>query len=189
MGVNITWWFYKVEETDFALVKSEFDQAAEGIPSLPKVPPLAPQGIFAGSDLSSSLYHEPFSLLAHRIVEEEFPLSLESILIDEIVMRSRVAPPAILLIGIGSERFSQLPGYLGNMLIHSSEVEQTIESVSRILDVEWKTYFEKTKLVLDYVGDDDRAAKDVADPLHALPRALKTIKNEGASLLALTTWE
>jgi hypothetical protein len=206
MGVDVFWWFYKVEESEFSIVQSEFDQAMQGVPDLPTVPTLAPrpktpliyvtedcayaysalEGMLAGGDLSYSLYHEPFNEIGYRILQEEFPLSPENIV--EMVMQSRVAPPAILLMGIGGERFAKLPGSLGNMLIHSSEVEQTLESVSNLLNVEWEAYFEKAKLVLDYGGFDDQAARDVADALHAIPRALKKVKSEGASLLAVTSW-
>jgi hypothetical protein len=204
MGVDIFWWFCKVEEAEFSVVQSEFDQAMKGAPDLPEVPILAPrpknppipvtedyaysilEGVFAGADLSSSLYHKPINKIGYRILQDEFPLSTESIV--EMVVQSRVAPPAILLMGIGSERFRQLPGHLGNMLVHSSEVEQTLASVSRILDVEWEPYFERSKLVLDYGGCDDRAAKDVSDALHAIPKALKESQKDGASLLAVTSW-
>lgn len=204
MGVDVFWWFCKVEESEFSIVQSEFEQAMQGVPALPEVPNLAPrpknppipvtedyaysvlEGVLAGGDLSSSLYHEPFNEIGYRIWQGEFPLSPKSIV--EMVMQSRVAPPAILLMGIGSERFAQLPGHLGNMLIRSSEVEQTLASVSNLLDVEWEAYFERAKLVLDYAGFDDHAAKDVSDVLHAIPRALKKVKSEGASLLAITSW-
>jgi hypothetical protein len=204
MGIDIFWWFCKVEKSEFSIVQSEFDQAMQGVPKLPEVPTLAPrprnlpipvtedyaysvlEGMLAGEDLSSGLYHEPFNKIGYRILQEEFPLSLESIV--EMVVQSRVAPPAILLMGIGSERFAQLPGCLGNMLIHSTEVEQTLTSVSNLLNVEWEAYFERAKLVLDYAGFDDRAANDVSDALQAIPRALETVKSEGASLLAVTSW-
>jgi len=204
MGVDVFWWFCKVEESEFSIVQSEFEQAMQGVPALPEVPNLAPrpknppipvtedyaysvlEGVLVGGDLSSSLYHEPFNEIGYRILQEEFPLSPESIV--EMVMQSRVAPPAIVLMGIGSERFAQLPGHLGNMLIHASEVETTLASVSRILNVDWEAYFERSKLVLDYAGFDDHAAKDVSDALYAIPRALEKVKNDGASLLAVTSW-
>lgn len=204
MGVDVFWWFCKVEEAKFSLVQSEFEQAMQGAPNLSEVPVLAPrpknplipvtedyaysilEGVLAGGDLSSSLYHEPINEIGYRILQDEFTLSPESIV--EMVMQSRVAPPAILLMGIGSERFRQLPGHLGNMLIHASEVEQTLASVSRILDVEWEPYFERSKQVLDYAGFDDHAAKDVAQALNAIPKALKKAKEDGSSLLAVTSW-
>ena len=204
MGVDVFWWFCKVEESEFSIVQSEFDRAMQGVPNLPEVPTLERrpknppilvtedyaysvlESVLAGGDLSSSLYHEPFDEIGYRILQEEFPVSPKSIV--ERVMQSRVAPPAILLMGIGSERFAQLPGCLGNMLIHSSEVEHALVSVSNLLNVEWEAYFERAKLVLDYAGFDEHAAKDVADALHAIPRALRKVKSEGASLLAVTSW-
>jgi hypothetical protein len=202
MGVDGLWWFYKVEKANFEVVQSEFDRAADGVPSLPEVPVLSPrpkappvtqdyfdsvlEGILAGGDLSSEIYHEPFESIADRISEGDFPITSENFI--EMVMQSRVAPPAMLLMGIGSERFSQLPGYLGNMLIHPNKVEQTIHSVSRILDVDWESYFERAKLILDYVGFDELAAKDVSDVLQAIPKALEQVKNEGVGLLTLTSW-
>ena len=151
MGVDVFWWFCKVEESEFSIVQSEFEQAMQGVPALPEVPNLAPrpknppipvtedyaysvlEGVLVGGDLSSSLYHEPFNEIGYRILQEEFPLSPESIV--EMVMQSRVAPPAIVLMGIGSERFAQLPGHLGNMLIHASEVETTL--ASSLESAEW----------------------------------------------------
>jgi hypothetical protein len=207
MSIDVFWWFFKVEETNFSIVQLAFDQAMEGVPNLPELPALAPrpkapsvpitqdyvnsllEDRSGWEDLSSSLYHDPFSLLAHRILQEEFPLSLEDWI--AVISQPRVAPSLILLMGIGSEKFSQLPGYLGNMLIHSSKVEQTIGSVSRILDVEWKSYFESAKLMLDYSGysgTDARVVEKVSDALYALPRALEEVKNEGAGLLAVTSW-
>jgi len=143
MGISVYWWFYKVEETNFSILRSEFDRAAEGVPDLPDVPELAPRqkntpvpvtkdyaisvltSILAGRDLSWSFYHQAFESIAYRILQEEF-FTMSSERFAEVASLSRVAPPAILLMGIGKERFSRLPGYLGNMLIHSSEVEQTI---------------------------------------------------------------
>jgi hypothetical protein len=204
MGIDGFWWFYKVEEADFSVVELEFNKAAEGIPSLPEVPPFTPrlktppipvtqdyaasvlEGILIGRDLSSSLYHHAFGAIAYKIVKEEFPLALENVV--EVVTQSRVLPPAILLVGIGRKRFSQLPGYLGNMLLHPSEIVKKLASVSRILDVEWEGYFERAKLILDYAGFEDDAARDVSEVLQVIPKALEKVKAEGAGLLAVTSW-
>ncbi|BDM83897.1 hypothetical protein [Acaryochloris marina] len=204
MGVDVFWWFCKVEDSEFSIVQSEFDQAMCGVPDLPEVPTFEPRpknppipvtkdyaasvlgGMLMGGDLSSSFYHEPFDQIGYRILKGEFPLTSESIV--DVVIQSRVAPPAILLMGIGRERFAQLPGCLGNMLVHSSEIEQTLESVSNLLNVEWDTYFERAKLVLDYAGFDDHATKDVSAVLHAIPKALEKVRDEKASLLSVTSW-
>lgn len=202
MGIDIFWWFYKVEPAEIEVVQLQFERATSGVPSLPEVPALTPrpqappvtqeyfnlvlEGVLAGRDLTSQLYHEPFDSLATRIFKENFPVSSENLVGS--VMQSRVVPAAILLMGIGSERFSQLPGALGNMLVHPSKVELTIESVAHILDVDWESYFQRAKLVLDYAGFDDHATKDVSDALGAIPKALEKVKDEGAGLLAVTSW-
>jgi hypothetical protein len=202
MSVDGFWWFYKVEEHEFAIIQQEFDQATKGVPSLPAVPSLAtrPQappvtqeyinsileGLLAGADLSSAMYHAPFESIAYRILEDDFPLLIESGV--EMAMQSRTLPPAILLMGIGSDRFSQLPGCLGNMLIPPNEVEQTLASVSRILTVDWESYFQRAKLVLDYAGFDDHASEDVLQVLQVLPNALEKVKAKGAGLLAVTSF-
>ncbi|WP_445637811.1 hypothetical protein NSTC745_03006 [Nostoc sp. DSM 114161] len=201
MGVDGFWWFYKVEKPHFSIIQSKFTQAASDAPSLPEVPSLAPrqqappvtqeyinsvlEGVLAGRYLSSAMYHKPFESIAYQIVKDEFPLSLDSCV--GMVMQSRTLPTAILLIGIGSDRFSQLPGCLGNMLIHPDEIEQTLASVSQILTVDWESYFKRAKLILDYAGFDDDAARDVLEVLQALPRALQEVKSQGAGLLAITS--
>ncbi|BAU13503.1 hypothetical protein LEP3755_40430 [Leptolyngbya sp. NIES-3755] len=202
MGIDIFWWFYKVEPANFEAVQSEFQQAAQGVSRLPEVSILAPrpkappvtqdyidsvvEGSLTGGDLTLHFCHEPFSSIAYQILETETPLLPGNCI--EMVILSRVAPPVILLMGIGYERFSQLPGYLGNMLIHPNEVEQTIELVSQVLDVDWESYFEKAKLGLDYAGFDDHATEDVSQVLQALPTALEQAKSEGTGLLAVTSW-
>lgn len=201
MGVDGFWWFYKVEEPDFSVIQSKFAQAAEGVPSLPEVPSLEPrpqappvtqeyfysvlEGVLAGRDLSTAMYHKSFESIAYQILKDEFPLSPHSSV--GMVMQSRTLPTAILLIGIGSDKFSQLPGCLGNMLIYPDEIEQTLASVSQILAVDWEPYFNRAKLILDYASFDNRAARDVLEILQALPRALEKVKSQGAGLLAVTS--
>lgn len=202
MGIDGFWWFYKVEEPSFSAVQLEFNEAVKGAPSLPAVPSLAPrpkappvtqgyvnsimEGMFVGSDLCSEIYHEPFNVLAYKLLEEEAPLPPENCI--KMVMQSRVLPPAILLMGIGSERFSQLPGHLGNMLLHPDEIEEAIVTVAQALEVDWDGYFQRAKLILDYAGSDDHAAKDVSDALYTIPKALAEVKAEGAGILAVMSW-
>lgn len=205
VGIDGFWWFYKVEESKFSGIQLEFELAAKEVPILPEVPviippPETPSGflnqddaysvmdsILVGRDLSWSIYHEPFNSIVYRILEEEFPwLSCEDSV--DMVMQSRVLPPAILLAGIGRNKFSQLPGYLGNILLHPNEVERSLPFIASILTVEWESYFERAKLILDYAGFDNHAAKDVSDVLEVIPRALEKVKAEGAGLLALTAF-
>ncbi|RUR72679.1 hypothetical protein ACF3DV_06395 [Chlorogloeopsis fritschii PCC 9212] len=65
---------------------------------------------------------------------------------------------------------------------------KTLASVSHILDVDWEGYFERAKLILDYAGFEDDAAKDVSAVLQVIPKALEKVKAEGAGLLAVTSW-
>jgi hypothetical protein len=204
MGVSGHWWFYKVKKSKFAAVQLEFDRASENVPILPEIPTLRPrqkappvtqdyansvlEGFRAGVDLSSEMYHEPFESIAYRIIEDDFPLSYED---DNfgLVMQGRALPTTILLVGIGSDRFAQLPGYLGNMLISPDEVEKVLVSVTEILAVDWESYFERAKLVLDYGGSGDREAKDVLEVLQALPKALEQAKSEQSGLLVVTSFD
>jgi hypothetical protein len=204
MSVDGHWWFYKVKQSKFSAVQLEFDRATENMPILPEVPPLSPrpkappltqeyidsvlEGCFVGQDLGLVMYHEPFGSIACRIAEGDFPLSCENDNVG-LIMQRRILPTTVLLVGIGSDRFAQLPGYLGNMLIHPDEVEQVLASVSEILAVDWDAYFERAKLVLDYGGFDDRAAKDVLKILQALPKALEQVKTEQAGLLVVTSFD
>jgi hypothetical protein len=74
------------------------------------------------------------------------------------------------------------------MLLHPSEIVKTLASVSRILDIEWEGYFERAKLILDYAGFEDDAARDVSKVLQVIPKALEKVKAEGAGVLAVTSW-
>jgi hypothetical protein len=205
MGIYGFWWFFKVEDCEWDLIKSEFDRAAVNIVSLLKVQPLplrpvAPpvtarygeaiaEGVLAGAELGKQLFHRPFQDLAFKILSND-----ES---DErlvgLALQSRVLPTVVLMTGIGRERFAQLPGYLGNLLLHSQDVAIALESVSRALDVDWESYSAKAKCTLASGGppgsdvdlDDNR---DVTETLHALPIALQQVKNERAGLLVLSSW-
>jgi hypothetical protein len=132
------------------------------------------------------MYHKPFETIAYRILKDEFLLSPHSAV--EMVAQSRILPTAILLMGIGRDRFLQLPGNLGNMLIHPHEVEQTLASVSNIITVDWEPYFEMSKLLLDYGGLSAEAAKDVLKILQVIPNALEEVKTQGLGLLAVTSF-
>ena len=204
MSADGQWWFYKVKKSKFSAVQLEFDRAVEDIPMLPAVPALADRpkappvtqgymdsvldGVLAGADLGSEMYHEPFQSIADRILKYKFPLSADDCI--ENVMISRTLPTALLLVGIGSNRFSKLPGYLGNMLISPDEVKQVILSVSQTLSVDFEAYFERARLVLDYgTSSGEREKQDVLEVLHALPKALKIIESEDVGLLAVTSFE
>lgn len=61
-------------------------------------------------------------------------------------------------------------------------------------DVDWDTYSNIAKQTLDYGGAfgsyfDLFAVMDVINILLALPNALQRVKNDGAGLLVLSTWE
>jgi len=240
MSVDGFWWFYKVDPDKFEAVQSEFKQAADGVPDLPKIPGLStvpalstqPQVISEtheydplwvdclppANELYEQIYHKPFESIAYRInyhqlrqyqtfaedsfsldedivyrttlgiPEEERSLTLDPEDLVGMVMQNRVMPTAILLLGIGSERFSQLPGYMGNMLIEPQATEQALKWVSLVLDVDWDVYAERAKPLLAFSGSDNQAERDVAQVLHAIPNALERVTDEGAGLLALTSW-
>lgn len=208
MGVSGFWWFFKIEESEWAEIKSEFDSAAVEIASLPEVQPfslrpVAPPvteryaeavvaGVLAGAELGKQLFHHPFQELAFKILIEKPDWRHDERLV-ELALQSRVLPTVVLMTGIGRERFAQLPGYLGNMLLHPQDIASALESVSRTLDVDWESYSAKAKCTLDYGGPpgsdfDLDANRDVAEILHALPNALQRVKNDRAGLLVLSSW-
>lgn len=208
MGVDGVWWFFKVEESDWTEIKSEFDRAVVGVGSLPEVQPfllrpvalpVTPKyaeavvaGVLAGAELGERLFHRPFHELAFKILIEKPDWESDERLV-ELALQSRVLPTVVLMTGIDRKRFAQLPGYLGNMLLHPQEVASALELVSHTLDVDWQSYSTKAKCTLDYGGppgsDFDRDADaDVAQILHALPNALQQVKNDGAGLLVLSSW-
>lgn len=202
MGLDGFWWFYKLNEDDFARVQLEFNQASIGVKSIPAVPelssrPQAPfltqeqaqsilESILIGRDLSWKLFHRPFHNIAYKILTESLPLSIDNYV--EGIIQPRVLPPAILLAGIGHQRFSKLPGHFGNMLIHPSDVEETLKLISQILNVDWESYFDMAKIILEYAGFNDCAKKDVENVLQVIPKALEMVKAEEYGLLALTSW-
>jgi hypothetical protein len=202
MGLDGFWWFYKLTENGFSQVQPEFNKARIGVRPVPVVPKLLPQpkppfltkeqveailgGILIGRDLSWNLFHQPFHDIAYQILKEGVPLSIENYV--ESIMQSRVLPPAILLAGVGSQKFSQLPGYFGNMLIHPNDVEETLQSILQILNIDWGSYVERTKVVLGYTTFDDCEATQVADILEVIPKALEIVQSERCGLLALTSW-
>lgn len=201
MGVDGSWFFYKIEKDKFPYVEERFLDAVEGISDIPEIPDLNPlpkssseinsytsswlEGVFVGQELSSKLYHEPLGRLAFQLREENVLSRKERI---AVAAQPRVLPVAVLLAGIGRERFAQLPGHLGNMLLRKSEVREAIITANETLTVDWEDYFEKAKRLLDYAGDEHRAIKNVLDILHVIPKALETAEAQEVSLLALTTW-
>ncbi|BAY21432.1 hypothetical protein NIES2100_11860 [Calothrix sp. NIES-2100] len=208
MGIEGVWWFFKIQESDWTEIKSDFDRAATGVDSLPEVqsfvlrpvaPPVTPKyaeavvaGVLAGAELGKRLFHRPFHELAFKILIEK-PEWESSERLVEFALQSRVLPTVVLMTGIGHERFAQLPGYLGNMLLHPQEVASALELVSHTLDVDWQSYSTKAKCTLDYGGPpgsefDFEADADVAKILHALPNALQKVKNDEAGLLVLSSW-
>ncbi|WP_190240717.1 hypothetical protein [Nostoc sp. 'Peltigera membranacea cyanobiont' 210A] len=209
MGVDGVWWFFKVEESDWTEIKPQFDRAAVGVGSLPEVkpfilrsvaPPVTPKyaeavvaGVLAGAELGERLFHRPFHELVFKLLIEKPDWQSDEHLV-EFALQSRVLPTVVLMTGIGYERFAQLPGYLGNMLLHRQEVASALELVSQTLDVDWQSYSTKAKCTLDYGGPpgsefDLDADADVAKILHALPNALQKVKNDGAGLLVLSSWD
>ncbi|MEO0537338.1 MAG: hypothetical protein AAF215_26215 [Cyanobacteria bacterium P01_A01_bin.123] len=202
MSTDGLWYFYKVDNAHFKAVKRVFEKASKGMPSLPGIPTLSSypntlpvtqsyvdswiENIFTGQDLSSSLYHEPFDILAYQLMEEGYPLSSKDII--EMCAQSRILPPAVLLVGIGSERFSKLPGHLGNILLHSTEIDNARTAVTQVLDIDWESYFERAKKILDYTGFDSRASSNLSEILNVIPAALERATAEDSGLLAITSW-
>lgn len=202
MGVMGCWCFYRVEENHFLNVRAEFERASVGIGDLPEVlcsaslqevTPTASEGndpfledIISGRDLSEIVYHEPFQDFADRLSEDENLLGFENCI--ETVVQPRTLPSVILLAGIGADKFSRLPGYFGNLLLHPSEIENAITTIDEILEVDWDTYFERSKSVLHNRVSDDIVAKDVLEVLHIFPQALRKVRDEKSGLLSLVFW-
>ena len=147
------------------------------------------KALFEGKYIYEVSYHEPFHNFAHQLIKKENDLlSVRDDLVG-LVGQSRILPPVILYVGIGKERFSQLPGFFGNMLLHASEIEGAIASVATMLDIDWETYFARTIVALPYSSSDGvMEAHDASEVLRALPDALRTAKDIGTGLLGLTSW-
>lgn len=208
MGIEGFWWFFKIEDSQWGEIKSQFDRAAVDIASLPEVQPfalrpVAPpvsesyaeavlEGVLAGAELGKQLFHRPFQELAFKILREKPDWRHDERLV-ELSVQLRVLPTVVLMTGIGRERFAQLPGYLGNLLLHSQDVASTLESVSRTLEVDLESYSAKAKCTLDHGGPlgsdfDLEANYDVIEILRALPNALLRVKKDEAGLLVLSSW-
>ena len=186
------WWFYQVENNAFPAVEARFDEAARGLSDMRDVlihdaPP--GKALFDGKYMYEVSWHEPFHNFAYQLVEES--TNLLSVRDDFIglVWQPHVLPPVILYVGLGKERFSGLPGFLGNMLLQALEIERAITSVSTILDIDWEAYFERAVAAIPCRGNDIAGdVRDASKILKALPDALGRAKDNGTGLLGLTCW-
>ena len=176
-------------------------------------------GVLSGDDLGKQTYHQPFEAIAFRIIyyqssqyrslmpnssmfdeddyfrkayqipEEESVFTFNDEDLVGAVAQNRMMPPIILLMGIGRERFSQLPGYFGNLLIHPTAIDPTLERVFHLLAVDWNEYRERAICALAYSSSDgEQEAADVREILEALPNALEEARSAGTGLLAVTSW-
>ncbi|MEO1591449.1 MAG: hypothetical protein AAFU71_09180 [Cyanobacteria bacterium J06632_22] len=102
----------------------------------------------------------------------------------ELVVAHRVAPTQMLIGGLGWQKATQLPGYLGNMLILPEEVDTALSQISDLLDsVDYDAYFARAKTIGGRGMDNDSVATEVFD---ILPSTLRWLSGEGCGLLALS---
>jgi hypothetical protein len=171
MGYDGYWNFYQVTDKIFPAINFEFAAAKNGLDNSTEV-----------------FFHGPFADLDDRVSQAgSFYLPF----LDRSV-ESKVFPTAVLLHSIGRDRFSQLPGYLGNMLIHSSDIDRWIFKVSRILDLDREIYFQEARRKLGYgtgICEGDPEGKEIFDLLDLLPTALAQVKSSRVGFLALVTWK
>ena len=191
MSVDGSWLFYEIDDKVFPAVRKEFEAAASSARDIVEIIEHdgSTEDHFDYEYIRDSAYHEPFEALAYRLIcEEESSLPGMDKIIDWI-LQSRVLPPVVLYIGIGKERFSQLPGFFGNTLLHSSEIEEVISPISATLDIGWKEYFDRAVCTLDYgTPDGTQESRDVSKILHVLPETMRVAKDNGTGLLPLTSW-
>ena len=198
MGVDGEWNFYKVADNLFPAVNLEFANAKRGVINIiddsvgfVDVPDAtARNGVLTLSDNRGKFLHKPFANLDY-LISTEGHWKLISYICG--AWQSRVLPTALLFNGIGRERFAKLPGCLGNMLIHSSDIDSAIFNVSQALNLDREIYFRNAKGELDYSngihGNQRQEREDVFNILDVLPNALNEVKSEGFGLLGLVTWE
>lgn len=197
MGSVGQWNFYKISDTLFPAVNLEFANAKRGIVEILEeyigfvdVPEAtARNGVLTLFDNKTKFLHKPFADLDYRISTEAQWQQISDIYGAS---QSRVVPTAVLFNGIGREHFSKLPGSLGNMLIHSTDIDRAIFNVSQALNIDRESYFQKAKGSLDYstgIGNQEEEREDVFNILDILPKTLKRVKSERSGVLALVTWE
>ena len=190
MGQFGYWWFYQVRNDCFPDVKTRFDKATRGVSNMRDVliRDTPKECLFDGKYIYEVAYHEPFEDFAYQLFDKENSLLSPREDLIGLVGQSRVLPPIILYVSLGKKRFSELPGFFGNMLLHSSEIERTATSVSATLNIDQDTYHEMAIMALEITSDGVNDTNDALKILRALPDALKKAKDNGTGLLALTSW-
>jgi hypothetical protein len=197
MGIVGEWNFYKVADNFFPAVNLEFANAKRGLINIVDdyvgfvdIPEeTAKNGVLTLFDNRGKFLHKPFADLNYRISTE---IHWQQISYICGASQSRVLPTAVLFNSIGWKNFSKLPGCLGNMLIHSKDIDRAIFNVSQALNIDREIYFQRAKGELDYsngIHGDQEEREDVFNILDVLPKALNNVRSEAFGLLALVTWE
>lgn len=185
------WWFYRVQEKNFDAIKKAFEKASIGKNYDDEMwaQNTSEEGLLDFGGLLEVAYHIPFHDMAYSFLEEEESLLSYPNDLIELVGQFRSLPPVSLCLGVGKDRFSQIPGFFGNMLIHPSNIEEALISVSNLVEITWEIYLKRSVVTFDYsTGDGLKEAKDASEILHALPNALQSAKDSDVGLLALTSW-
>jgi hypothetical protein len=192
MGCDGHWNFYQVPDKIFPAINFDFIAARNGIQttfderSYIEIPEEnIKNGVLTLLDNRGVFFHPPFADLDYQVNQKD---NWQHLNLQKSAYQSRVLPTAVLFNSIGRERFFQLPGYLGNMLIHSTDIDVLTFQVSQILDLDRELYFHKAKEELDYGGSyyEEEARRDVFDILDVLPSALSQAKSSRVGLLALS---
>jgi hypothetical protein len=191
MGYESYWNFYQVSDKMFPAINFEFASAQNGMRTIfnEKSYIEAPGKSSERNILDHRIFfHDPFAHLDYRVSRNN-NLHLPFIAGSSL---SRVLPTVVLFYGIGQNRFFQLPGCFGNMIIHSSDIDRAISKISKILDVDREIYFQKASPHLDYSDSSDEhqeEREDVFEALDKLPNALANAKSSGVGLISLVTRE
>ena len=191
MSADGHWWFYRINDSSFPTIQEKFEEAARSAHSIREilVQDTSTEERFNLAYTEQASYHQPFDELAYELLSEaESSLPSWDDIIG-LVAQPRVLPPFILYVGIGKGRFLQLPGFFGNILLHSSEIEGAMTAIFTALDIEWEEYFERAIPALAYgTSDGTSESRDLSKILNVLPEALRVAKESNTGLLALVSW-
>jgi hypothetical protein len=194
MSYESYWNFYQVSNEMFPAINFEFASAYTGIKTISnkrsrtEEPSIVTENIAPMAVDSDVFFHAPFADLDYRISREDrwrLPYLDGS-------SQLRVLPTVVLFYGIGQERFLQIPGHLGNMLIHSSDIEQVTLKIRKILTLDREAYFQKARKKLWYStgwngGEEER--EDVFNTLDILPNVLAQAQYRRVGIISLVTRE
>lgn len=146
-------------------------------------------GEFNWIDLHKTYYlffPEPFMELLTELFVRNPPILSKSIQesIVEMIITNRVGATEMLWGGLGWKKANILPGYLGNMLVKTEEVESVLTTIEKIFEeVNYDEFIERAKCI----GIRGNCNESIAEILPFLIlSALRKISEENKGFLALS---